>query len=107
MGKIIAIPQYNNNWPLQPLNQDYGLASHVVCVSFIREWRDLQFNADSDRQIFEKLFHGRLIYSQRKSPKKYFFSYFVLTRDLEYEPGHTSNKPTHFLLDYGEKDDVK
>ena len=35
---------YIHNWPLQPFSQDYGLASettHVVCVNFIRVWRDL------------------------------------------------------------------
>ena len=101
-----------HNWPLQPFSQDYGLASHttfVVCVNFIREWRDLQFNVDSERQIFEKLFRGRFIYSQsfcqksaaeRKSPKKY-FSYFV----FDNWPGirnqaFASNKPTHYLLDH-------
>ena len=46
---------YTHNWPLQPFSQDYGLASHtthVVCVNFIRGRRDLQFNVDSERQIF-------------------------------------------------------
>ena len=35
--------------------------THVVCLNFIRECRrDLQFNVDSERQIFfEKLFHGK------------------------------------------------
>ena len=33
--------------------------AHVVCVNFIREWRDLRFNVDSEGQFFEKLFHGR------------------------------------------------
>ena len=51
---------YIHNWPLQPpFSQDYGLASHtshVECVNFIREWWDLQFNVDSERQIFKKLF---------------------------------------------------
>ena len=80
------IHTYIHNWPLQPFSQDYGLASYitqVVCVTFICEWWDLQFNVDSKRQIFEKLFHGRFIYSpsfcqksaERKSPKKY-FSFF-------------------------------
>ena len=79
-----------HNWPLQPLSQDYGLASHtthVVCVNFIREKRNQQFNVDSERQILEKLFHGGFIYSQwfcqksaeRKSPKKY-FSYFIFNQ---------------------------
>ena len=37
----------------------FDLVSHttyVVCVNFIHKWRDLQFNVDSKRQIFEKLF---------------------------------------------------
>ena len=86
-----------HNWPLQPFSQDYSLASHtthVVCVNFIREWRDIQFNVDSERQIFEKLFHGNFIYSQsfcqksavRKSPKKYFSYFIFLMTDLGYEP---------------------
>ena len=50
---------YIHNWPLQPFSQDYGLASHtthVVCVNYIRERRDLQFNVDSERQIFWETF---------------------------------------------------
>ena len=51
---------YVHNWPLQSFSQDYGLGSHtthIVCVNFIREWRDLQFNS------FEEIFHGSFIYS--------------------------------------------
>ena len=44
---------------LQAFSQDYGPATHVVCVNFIREWRDPQFNVDSERQIFD--------YSQHKA----------------------------------------
>ena len=104
---------YIHNWPLQPFTQDYGLASyttHVACVNFIREWRDLQFNVDSERQIFEKLFLGRFIYSQsfcqksdeKKSSKKY-FSYFIFD-DWPGTQTHTfaSNKPTHNILDHGD-----
>ena len=43
------------------------LASHttyVVCVNFIHKWRALQFNVDSQRQIFWETFHGNFIYSQ-------------------------------------------
>ena len=29
---------------------------------FIHEWLDLQFKVDSERQIFEKLFHGNFIF---------------------------------------------
>ena len=42
---------YIHNWPLQPFNQNYNLASHithVVCVKFIHEWWDLQFNVESE-----------------------------------------------------------
>ena len=88
---------YIHKWPLQPFSQNYGLAlhTHIVCVNFIREWRDLQFNIQSERQIFEILCHGIVIYSQsfsQKSAEKnrqrnIFFSYFVLMADLVSEPG--------------------
>ena len=40
--------------------QDYNIASHTtVRVNSIHESRDLQFNGNSERQILEKLFHGR------------------------------------------------
>ena len=67
IGWLAHIHTYIHNWALQPFSQDYGLASnttHIVCVNFMREWRDLQFNVDSELQIFEKLFHGNFIYSQ-------------------------------------------
>ena len=41
---IAAVITYIHNWPLQAFSQDYGLACHttyVVCVNFIRKWRDL------------------------------------------------------------------
>ena len=59
MVSIFIFRRYIHNWSLQSLSQDYSLASHttyVVCIHFIPEWRDLQFNVDSERQIFEKLF---------------------------------------------------
>ena len=50
-------------------SQDYGLASyitHVMCVNFIPEWQDLQFNVDSTpNDIFLKnFFMAGLFYSQ-------------------------------------------
>ena len=97
IGWLAHIHTYIHNWALQPFSQDYGLASnttHIVCVNFMREWRDLQFNVDSELQIFEKLFHGNFIYSQsfcqksaeRKLPKKYFSYLIFLMTDLGYEP---------------------
>ena len=93
---VISQHTYIHNSPVQPFSQDYGLPSHtthVVCVNFVRKWRNLQFNVDSERQNFEKLFHGNFIYSQSfcqksaemKSPKKYFSYLIFLMTDLGYE----------------------
>ena len=81
-----------------------------MCVNFIREWRDLQFNVDSERQTFEKLFHGRFIYSQsfcqksaeRKSPKKHFL--YLISDDYPVirTQAFASNKPIHYILDHGD-----
>ena len=67
--------------------------TYVVFVNFIHKWRDLQFEVDSERQIFWETFHNNFICSQnfcqksaeRKSSKKYFL-YFVLMSGLELEP---------------------
>ena len=56
-----CVHTYIYNWPLQLFSQDYGLASHttyVVCVNFIHEWWNLQFNIDSEWQILWETFHG-------------------------------------------------
>ena len=65
---------------LQYFSQDYNLASHtthVKCVHFTRKRLDLKLN-------FEKLFHGKLIYSQRfyqqsaeRKSLKIYFQYFL------------------------------
>ena len=99
------LAQMRSDWvgenPEQPCSQDFGLASHtthVVWVNFIRKWRDLQFNVDSEQQIFEKLFNGRFIYSQsfcQKSAEVIFFSYFVLISDLGSEPRSLGLKRRH------------
>ena len=52
--ETVFVNTYIHNWPIQSFSQDCGLAApttHVVCVNFIREWRDLQLNVDSERQI--------------------------------------------------------
>ena len=109
------IHTYIHNWPLQSFSQDYVLASHtthVVCINFIRERRDLQFNVDSERQIFLRNFFMAVLFlrsksfcqksAKRKSPKKY-FSYFVLMSGLETRTlAFSSNKSAHYLLDHGD-----
>ena len=67
--------------------------TYVVRVNFIHKWRDLQFNVDSEWQIFWEIFHGIFIYSlsfcqksaERNLPKKY-FHIFVLMSGLGLEP---------------------
>ena len=54
---------YIHNLSLQPFSQDYDLVYHTtysVCINFIRDWWDLQFNGDSERQIYEMLFMANL-----------------------------------------------
>ena len=78
---------YIYNWPLQPFSQDYSLASHinhVVCVNFICEWRDLQFNIDSWRQIFWETFSWQVYFLSEFLPEtcweevaEEIFSYFI------------------------------
>ena len=101
------IGHYN---PSVRITEKVSHTTHVVCVNFIREWLDLQFNIDSERQIFEKLFHGRFIYSQsfcqksteRKSPKKY-FSYLIFDDWLGIRvQAFASNEPTLCILDHGD-----
>ena len=83
------------------VSQDYDLVSHttyVVCVYFTHEWRNQQFKADSGQQISKKLVVAIFIYSQS------FFFIFPLPEDVwpwGLNQGLTSNKPTHYLLDYG------
>ena len=56
IGNICSLPQkYIHNRLLKPFSHDGGIASHsiqVVCVNFVREWQDLQFNVDSEPQNF-------------------------------------------------------
>ena len=44
---------YNSSVRIMDLVSD---TTNVVCVNFIRDWWDLQFNVDFERQIFDKLF---------------------------------------------------
>ena len=62
VGSVIAFNynskgrSYIHNWSLKYFSLDNNLVSditYVECVNFIREWQDLQFNVDSERQIFE------------------------------------------------------
>ena len=95
---------YIHNWPLKSFSQDYCLASyttHVVGVNFIREWRDLQSNVGSERQIFEKLFH-RSLFTFRvfaRNRVNIFHISFLMT---DTNQAFASNKSTHYILDHGD-----
>ena len=71
---------------------------YFVCVNFIHKWRNLEFKVDSEQQIFEKLFMVILFIYRRRNI--FIFSSSCLTVGLNL--GLTSNKPTHYLLDYGD-----
>ena len=74
---------------LQPFRQDYAPTSHithVVRVNFIHEWRNLQFQVDSERQTYWETFSWQVYFysqslcqksAQRKLPKIYFFFIFL------------------------------
>ena len=84
--------------------------TYVVCVNFVHTWRDLQFKVDSERQIFfEKLFMAILftlrVFARnllRGNRRRNIFriSFWCLAWDSN--PGLSSNKPTHYLLDHGD-----
>ena len=72
---------------------------------FKREWRDLQFNVDSERQIFEKPFYGNFILTLRVFARNLLRgnrrrNIFCFISRFEANSGFKSNTPTHYLLDY-------
>ena len=104
---------YIHSWPLQPFSQDYwpSFSHHLRCVCqfFIHKWRDLQLKVDSERQVFWETFHCNFTYSQsfarnllRRNRRRNIFriSFWCLAWDSN--PGFSSNKPTHYLLDHGD-----
>ena len=100
---------YIHNWTLETFSQDYGLHSHtthVVCVNFIHEWRDLQLNIDSERRnIFMtdlftlRVFATNLLRGKRQRNIFFHISFRCLARDTN--PDFASNKLTHFILQPG------
>ena len=94
-----------------PSVRNIGLShtTYVVFVNLIHKWRDLKFKADSERQIFWETLPSNFIYSQsfcQKSAEtnRRRNTFCILFWCLAWGsyPGFTSNKPTHYLLDYGD-----
>ena len=109
----MLIHTYIHNWPLQPFSQDYGLVSHtthVVCVNFIRELSDLQFNVNSERLIFWEAFSWQIyLLSEllarnllRRNRRRNTFRILLWCLAWDSNPIFSSNKPTHHLLDHGD-----
>ena len=97
---------------LQSILLTQFLTSLMLCVLILYISGGTEsLNSTPNDSFFEKLFMAVLIYSQsfcqksaeRKSPKKYFL-YFVRSdvKTWGSNPGFTSNKPRHYLLDYGD-----
>ena len=104
---IYIIGHYN------PSVRIINLVSHItydVCVNFIHKWGDLQFKFDSERQIFWENFHGNFCLLSESLPiifweeiaEEIFFVFFFFMSGLGANPGISSNKPIHRLLDHGD-----
>ena len=85
--------------------------TYVVCVNFIHKWRDLQFKVDSERHIIWETFHGNFYWLSEFLPEIcweeiaeeiLFVFHFFLCLAWDSNPGFSSNKPTHYLLENGD-----
>ena len=80
------IGHYNGN---QAVLRKAAHTTHIVYVNFIHEWRDLQFNVDSERLIFEKIFMAGLftlrVFArnlQKGNRRRMFFFFFRLRFEI-------------------------
>ena len=92
---------YIHNWSLQPFSQDYW---HSFSDHFC--W----FKVDSEQQIFWEIFPGQVYLLSEFFPEIRWEeiaeenTFCILFWCLSWgsNPGFTPNKPTHYLLDYGD-----
>ena len=105
IGMIFArLYTYISHYNLQLLLRT-SFSHHSCCVvNFLRERPDRLFNADSERQIFEKLFLVKFYLLSEfllEIAEDIFHSYYVLLPDIkDTNPCFTPYKPTHYLLNY-------
>ena len=80
-----------------------------MCVNFINVWRDLQFKLNSEQKIFERLFIT-ILFTLRVFARNLLIEncrrnivFICSFRGLSWDtnPPFTSNKPTNYLLNYG------
>ena len=84
--------------------------TYVVCVNFIHMWRDLQFKVNSEQQIFLRKFSWQFLFTLRVFARNLLRgncrrnTFRILFWCLAWgsNPGFSSNKPTHYLLDHGD-----
>ena len=97
------IDHYN---PLVRIIDLFSNTTYVVCVNSIYKWRDLQFKVDSKRQIFWETFSWQVLFTLKSSWQKW-GKWEEIAKEILFlfclawgsNPGFTSNKPTHYLLD--------
>ena len=90
------------------------LTPFVLCVlNFIHKWRDLQLKVDSEVQIFwetscQFLFTLRVFARNllRWNLRRNAYSILFWCLAWGSNPGFSSNKPTHYLLDHGDFDAI-
>ena len=82
--------------------------TYIVCINFIHKWRLLQFIVAAERQIFQKPFMVVFLLSEflpeicwEEIAKKILFVICFDSVAWATNPGFTSNKPTHYLLNCG------
>ena len=82
--------------------------TYVVCVNSIHKWRDLQFKIDSERKIFLRNFSWQFLFTLRVFARNLLLrgnrrwnTFCILFWCVAWgsNPGFTSNKPTHYILD--------
>ena len=84
--------------------------TYVVCVNFVYKWRDLQFKVDSERWICLRNFSWQFYLLSEFVPE---ISWEEIVEEILFRilfwclacgsnPGFSSNKTTHYVLDHGD-----
>ena len=80
--------------------------TYVVCINFIHTWRDYCLKSTPNDRFFEKLFMAILfalrIFATNLLRGNRTFRILIWCLAWGSDPGFTSNKPTHYLQNYGD-----
>ena len=101
------IHTYIHNWPLQPSSQDYrpSFSHHLCCMynlicSIKSTLNDRFFEKLSKGFLFTLRVFARNLLRGNRRRNTFCILFWCLAWGLN--PGFTSNKPTHYQLDYGD-----